>query len=197
MTAGRVRVSIRAMGKLEPNLHVDADLLARAEAVGISPEFIAEQAIRREMVRRTTPEQQEARAKQWAKENAEAIKAHREQIEKYGVFGDDLRTWRVRQFDVFPNPSEGSRRIAPFVVVLQSHLLDDLPTVIVAPLLRPAERPAFTDVGMHVSFSGEGYTLSVAELSATDARRLSRPVGSLRDYDYEIRRALDRVFTGF
>ena len=93
MTIWRVRVSIGAMGKLEPNIHVDADLLARAEAAGISPEFIAEQAIRREMARRMTPEQQEARAKQWAEENAEAIKAHREQIEKHGVFGDDLRTW--------------------------------------------------------------------------------------------------------
>jgi antitoxin CcdA len=81
------------MGKPEPNIHVDADLLARAEAAGISPEFIAEQAIRREMVRRMTTGQTEARAKQWAEENAEAIKAHREQIEKYGVFGDDLRTW--------------------------------------------------------------------------------------------------------
>ena len=93
MTAERVRVSILAMGKPEPNIHVDAALLARAEAAGISPEFIAEQAIRREMVRRMTPEQQEARAKQWVAENAEAMKAQRERIEKYGVFGDDLRTW--------------------------------------------------------------------------------------------------------
>jgi antitoxin CcdA len=81
------------MGKLEPNIHVDADLLELAEAAGISPDYIAERAIRREIALRMTPEQQEARAKQWAEENAEAIKAHREQIEKYGVFGDDLRTW--------------------------------------------------------------------------------------------------------
>lgn len=93
MTARRLRVSIRAMGKAEPNIHVDADLLARAEAAGISPDYIAERAIRREILLRMTPKQQEARAKQWAEENAEAIKAHREQIEKYGVFGDDLRTW--------------------------------------------------------------------------------------------------------
>ena len=82
------------MGKPEPNIHVDADLLARAQAAGISPDYIAESgAIRREILLRMTPEQQEARAKQWAEENAEAIKAHRERIEKYGVFGEDLRTW--------------------------------------------------------------------------------------------------------
>jgi len=103
----------------------------------------------------------------------------------------------VRQFDVFPNPSERSRRIAPLVVIVQSHLLDSLPTVVVAPLLRPAERPAFTQVGLPVAFNGEDYTCSLAELSATDAHRLSKSLGSLRDYEYEIRRALDRLFTGF
>ena len=81
------------MGKPEPNLHVDADVLARAKAAGVSVEFIAEQALHRETVRRMTPAEQKARAKQWASENAEAIRAHREQIEKFGVFGDDLRTW--------------------------------------------------------------------------------------------------------
>jgi antitoxin CcdA len=81
------------MGKLEPNIHPDADLLAQAQAAGISPEEVAEQAIRREMVRRMTPEQQDARARAWAEENAEAIKAHQERIERYGVFGEDLKTW--------------------------------------------------------------------------------------------------------
>jgi mRNA-degrading endonuclease toxin of MazEF toxin-antitoxin module len=103
----------------------------------------------------------------------------------------------VRQFDVFENPSVRSRAIAPLVVVLQSHLLDDLPTVVVAPLLRTAERPPFTQVGLTVAFDGTDYTLSVAELAATDARPLSRPVGTLADYEDAIRRALDRVFTDF
>ena len=103
----------------------------------------------------------------------------------------------MRQFDVFANPSERSRRIAPLVVVLQSHLLDDIATVVVAPLLRAAERPAFTQVGMAVAFNGEDYTLSLAELSAVDARRLSRSLGSLQEIEYDIRRALDRLFTGF
>jgi antitoxin CcdA len=81
------------MGKPELNLHVEEDLLALAQEAGISPDYIAERAIRREVALRMTPKQQEARSKQWAEENAEAIKAHREQIERYGVFGDDLRTW--------------------------------------------------------------------------------------------------------
>ena len=80
----------------------------------------------------------------------------------------------MRQFEVFENPSVRSRAIAPLVVVLQSHLLDDLPTAVVAPLLRAAERPAFTQVGLMVTFDGTDYTLSVAELAATDARPLAR-----------------------
>jgi hypothetical protein len=61
----------------------------------------------------------------------------------------------------------------------------------------PPQRPAFTEVGIPVKFSGEAYTFSEAELSATDVHRLFRPLGSLRDYEYEFRRALDRLFTGF
>ena len=100
VTTGRVRVGIRAMGKLEPNIHVDDSLLARAQAAGsgqraagILADCIAERAIQRETLLRMTPEQQAARSKQWAEENAAATKAHHEQIEKHGVFGDDLRTW--------------------------------------------------------------------------------------------------------
>jgi post-segregation antitoxin (ccd killing protein) len=35
----------------------------------------------------------EERAQKWAEQNAEAIKAHREHIEKLGIWSDGLRTW--------------------------------------------------------------------------------------------------------
>ena len=34
-----------------------------------------------------------AKARRWAEENAEALKAQRERIDAFGVFGEDLRTW--------------------------------------------------------------------------------------------------------
>jgi post-segregation antitoxin (ccd killing protein) len=78
------------MGKVE--LNIDAALLAKAEAAGLSAERIAEAAIRN-AVDRANQQEQSSRAAQWAEENAEAIAAHQAQIEKFGVFGQDLRTW--------------------------------------------------------------------------------------------------------
>ena len=77
------------MGKIELRIEVDEALVERAQAAGIDPSAVAETALLTAVERRSEDE----RARQWASENAEAIAAHRERIEKYGVFGDDLRTW--------------------------------------------------------------------------------------------------------
>ena len=79
------------MGKGE--LNIDPELLAEAEAVGVVVSRVAEDAIRRELLRRMSPVEIEARAARWAAENADAIQAHRERIEASGVFGEDLKTW--------------------------------------------------------------------------------------------------------
>jgi antitoxin CcdA len=74
------------MGKVELKIEIDADLLSRAAAAGVDLPAITESAVRAALA-------DEEKAKRWAHENAEAILAHRERIEKYGVFGDDLRSW--------------------------------------------------------------------------------------------------------
>ena len=47
-----------------------------------APDFAVEQAL-----------SDEEKARRWAEENAEAIKAQRERIDAVGIFGEDLRTW--------------------------------------------------------------------------------------------------------
>ena len=101
------------------------------------------------------------------------------------------------QFDVYENPSPRWRVIAPYVVVLQSHLLGRLPSAVVAPLLIDDGRSAYAEASVIVDLLGATYILSALELGVVDAEGLRRAVGSLKDYEYEIRRALDRVFTGF
>jgi len=103
----------------------------------------------------------------------------------------------LRQFDVIANPSPRSRAIAPWVVVLQSHHLAAMPTAVVAPLLGFQEEAAYSDTSVVVEFLGERHIVSVAELAAIDARRLPRPAGSLLSEEPAIRRALERLFTGF
>jgi toxin CcdB len=103
----------------------------------------------------------------------------------------------VLQFEIYQNPSERSRPVAPYVVVLQSHLLASMPTAIVAPLLVDDGRTAYTETSVSLTFDGANYVLSAAELVAIDTRHLQKPLGDLRDYEDLVRRALDRIFTGF
>lgn len=103
----------------------------------------------------------------------------------------------MRQFELHPNPSERSREIAPFLIVLQSHLLAAAPTTVVAPLIHYDPRAAYTDLSVRVEFQGQDYLISIAELAAIDARKLRQAVGDPADHEDAIRRALERLFTGF
>ena len=77
------------MGKIELKIEIDADLLAKGRAAGLDMARMLENGIRQA----TAAEDDEAKARRWAEENAEALKAQRERIDAHGVFGEDLRTW--------------------------------------------------------------------------------------------------------
>jgi antitoxin CcdA len=83
------------MGKTELKIEIDSELLAQAQEAGLKIAAVTESSLRWELskLERYRGLSDEEKAAKWAEENAEAIKAHREQIEKYGVFGEDLRTW--------------------------------------------------------------------------------------------------------
>lgn len=103
----------------------------------------------------------------------------------------------MRQFDVFPNPSPRSRSAAPFIVLIQSHFVDEMPTAPIAPLVREGRSGDFTRVSVAASLNGEPLHLSLAEMAPITRSDLKRSVGSLKPYEDDIRRALDRLFTGF
>lgn len=101
----------------------------------------------------------------------------------------------MRQFDVFRNASAG-QAFAPYLVVLQSHHLDLLETVIVAPLIRDATM-ALSLVDLSVDFADEKLVLALSELSSVERRLLRDRKGDVLHLQDEIRRALERLFTGF
>ena len=103
----------------------------------------------------------------------------------------------MRQFDVFPNPSPRTRAAAPFIVLMQSHFVDEMPTALIAPLIREPGSGDFTRVSIAVGLNGEMLYLSLAEMAPITRSDLKRPVGTLKPYEDDIRRALDRLFTGF
>jgi post-segregation antitoxin (ccd killing protein) len=78
------------MGKAE--LKIDADLLAQAEAAGVSAAQVAEDAIRA-AVRRTDTTTADARAAKWTEENAEGIADYNRRIRERGTIGGEFRKW--------------------------------------------------------------------------------------------------------
>lgn len=102
----------------------------------------------------------------------------------------------MRQFDVYENPSPRRRNVAPYFVVLSSHLLLKLDEVVVAPLVLERES-AISEIELRMEFEGKTYLLMIPGLFSLPRRELKRRIGSLAHREEDIRRALDRLFTGF
>lgn len=81
------------MGQPElKKIEIDPELLEQAARLGIDVTDVDERSLRL-YLQKVDPVGAEARAKRWAEENAEAIKMHNDRIARYGVFGEDLRSW--------------------------------------------------------------------------------------------------------
>jgi len=102
----------------------------------------------------------------------------------------------MRQFDVCRNPQPRTAEVAPFLVVLSSHLLKDVSVVVVAPHLRDRSR-AIGELEVPLIVEGETLILSLTDLFSVESRDLRPPITSLAGEEDAIRRALERLFTGF
>ena len=85
----------------------------------------------------------------------------------------------MRQFDVFPNPSARSRTAVPYIVVMQSHFLDELTTALIAPLVREPQSGDFSRVSVAIEFEGERLHASLAEMAPMLRASLRLAVGSI------------------
>lgn len=102
----------------------------------------------------------------------------------------------MRQFDVVRNPKADRQPHAPFLVSLQSHYLDDFDTVVIATMIEAAARVP-TRVDVAVEFEGRRLLVAVSELTSTALASHLHIIGDLKANEDDIRRALDRLFTGF
>jgi toxin CcdB len=104
----------------------------------------------------------------------------------------------MAQFDVYPNPNPRSKDTVPFIVDVQSALLDALPTRLVMPLSRTGVMTGGMPARLVPVFSvaGEKLALHAHQSAGIDARLLKRRVASIRQHAGEIRDALDAVISG-
>ena len=104
----------------------------------------------------------------------------------------------MAQWDVYANPVHRARELLPYVVVLQSDLLQDLPTRLVAPLSRSGAHAGALPRRLAPAFevAGERLVLKPHEAGTLPERLLRRPVQSLRGEAHKLIDAMDAVISG-
>lgn len=104
----------------------------------------------------------------------------------------------MAQWDVHLNPVAKARERIPYLVVLQSDLLSDLPTRLVVPLSRSGVSAVGLPRRLAAVFvvAGESLVLKPHEAGTLEARALGAAVASLRRESHRIVDALDAVVSG-
>ena len=103
----------------------------------------------------------------------------------------------MAQFDVYKNPNPNGRTAAPYVVALQSDLLDQLPSRWVAPLKQSKSIARRVEGLMpEVEVDGKKFTIFMYESGAVPVRSLGSKIASLDGHRFEFIRAIDILVSG-
>lgn len=103
------------------------------------------------------------------------------------------------QFAVYRNKSSRSKSTYPFLVDVQSDLLDELQTRVVVPLTKAsalAKKP-LSNLTPALKFDGETYVLMTPQLAGVARTELGAAAGSVAEQRQVIVAAIDFLVTGF
>lgn len=104
----------------------------------------------------------------------------------------------IRQFDVVDNPDPLEAELRPYLLNLQSDLVHELTSTVVAPLVPRAHMTGARRLNPIVTVGGREFWLATHELFAIDRRILNKgAVTNLANDRDAIVAALDLIFTGF
>jgi toxin CcdB len=105
----------------------------------------------------------------------------------------------VTQFTVYRNKNPRSRAAFPFLLDVQSDLLDELQTRVVIPLTKAAAfvRKPVAHLMPVVQFEGEAYVLVTPQLAGIARSEIGSPAGSLAQRRDTIVAAMDFLLSGF
>lgn len=103
----------------------------------------------------------------------------------------------MAQFDVFSNANPASCRDIPYLLEVQSDLLDVLATRVVVPLVRAMEMGmAAKTLNPQFEIEGVSVVMSTSEIAGVPRRAIGEKIASLQHRREEIIAALDLLFTG-
>jgi toxin CcdB len=105
----------------------------------------------------------------------------------------------VPQFTVYRNKSPRTKSTFPFLVDVQSDLLDQLQTRVVIPLTRTAglAKKPLSHLTPALAFDGESYVLMTPQLAGVARTDLGTPAGSLAGERQAIVAAMDFLLAGY
>jgi toxin CcdB len=104
----------------------------------------------------------------------------------------------TRRFDVFRNPNTTAAKHIPFLLILQSELLHELPTRVVAPLARAnaIKGPSATMLNPEFEIAGTKVVMLTQQIAAVPLDILRKQEANLETHRDTILRALDFLFSG-
>jgi toxin CcdB len=102
----------------------------------------------------------------------------------------------MRQFDVFRNPSPTHRRTVPLLVVLQSDLVSDTATVVVAAIVPALKLPKLSRLYPTLRIERKPYMMLTPNLAAVRRSLLVETVTNLEGQRDAITAAIDVLFFG-
>jgi toxin CcdB len=105
----------------------------------------------------------------------------------------------VAQFAVHRNKNPSSKSTIPYLIDVQSDLLEELDTRVVIPLTKAAglARKPLSQLTPVVSFNGDTYLLMTPQLAGIARSDLGPEAGSLVDQREKVIAAVDFLLTGF
>lgn len=103
------------------------------------------------------------------------------------------------QFTVHENPNPSSKKAYPFMIDVQSPLLDGLETRLVIPLALKTVFGNKPIAGLNptVDILGEEYFVLTQQMAAVHRVQLGRPVADCTEKRHEMLAAIDLLITGF
>jgi toxin CcdB len=104
----------------------------------------------------------------------------------------------MSQYDVYKNANEETNETVPYLLDVQSELLEKLATRVVVPLVTATVMgKTIQHLNPTFRFGNVAVCMSTAELAGVPVRFLGKKAGSLKNRRDEIIAALDFLFTGF
>lgn len=104
----------------------------------------------------------------------------------------------MAQFKAHENPNKATMKTYPYLLDIQSNLLDDLRTTVVIPLLPTslAGKAAITKLCPILEIDGRSFIALTQQIAGIDRKYLGKEIYDLSQYRSEIIAALDFIISG-